>query len=376
MYETVVKLRNKVVGFVYRTFLKPIYFSFDPELVHDRFVFLGNVLGKFWITKKFTKLMFGYKSDKLKQELFGLKFVNPIGLAAGFDKDVKLVDILGSVGFSFSECGSITGEPCVGNTRRPRMWRLKKSKSLLIYYGLKNPGCEKVARVLRGKKSDIIVGVSVAKTNDETTVETSAGIADYRKAYDAFRRVGDFVVVNISCPNAFGGEPFTDAEKLEKLLKELFTVKMNKPVFLKMSPDLDKRQVDLIIDIARKYKIDGFVLCNLTKKNNSKLVDERPFEKGGMSGKVVKDLALAMVKYVYSKTKGEFLIVGCGGVSSAEDAYEYIKNGASLVEMITGMIYQGPQVVSEINQGLVELLKRDKYEHLSDAVGVAVEKSL
>jgi dihydroorotate dehydrogenase len=332
------------------------------------------LLGKFWVTKKFTRLMFGYKSDKLKQNLFGLKFVNPIGLAAGFDKNVMLVDILGDVGFSFSEEGSITGEPCPGNARRPRMWRLKKSKSLLIFYGLMNPGCEKVARKLRGKKTDIVVGVSVAKTNDETTIETQAGIADYKKAYSAFRRVGDFVVVNISCPNAFGGEPFTDAERLELLLKELYTVKMNKPVFIKMSPDLNKRQVDEVIALARKYKIDGFVLCNLTKKINSNLVDEKPFEKGGMSGKVVKDLAMAMVKYVYSKTRGEFLIVGCGGISSAEDAYQYIKNGASLVEMITGMIYEGPQVLSEINQGLVELLKKDGFEHLSDAVGTGVEQ--
>ena len=368
-----VLVRNKVIGTSYRNVLKPILFQFDPEKVHDRFINTGRVLGKHAFTRELTNAILSYENIRLSQVIKGVKFTNPIGLSAGFDKDANLVNIIGDVGFGFIEVGSVTGKPCKGNDK-PRLWRLKKSKSLLVFYGLMNDGCEKIAERLKDNKCKVPLGISIAKTNDASTVETEAGIKDYYKAFDTLKDIGDFFVINISCPNAFGGEPFTDVKKLESLLSELDKIKVSKPIFLKLSPDLDFDQVDEILDVANKHNVDGFICTNLTKKNSPLLKDERPFEKGGMSGKVVNDLSVKLVRQVYTKTKGEKVIIGCGGVFNAEDAYKMMRNGASLVQMITGMVFQGPQVISEINMGLVRLMERDGINSIRDLVGIDVKK--
>jgi len=364
MKESLVQVRNASIKLIYKNILRKIYFLFDPEIIHDKMVDAGIVLGKFSITKGSTNLFFNYKNKKLKQNILGLNFSNPVGLGAGFDKDAQLLDILPEVGFGFIEIGSITGEACDGNPK-PRLWRLKKEKSLQVNYGLKSEGCEKVARRFRSQKSKVPVAVSIARTNNKDTIELSKGIEDYFKSYRCFRRYGDLLIINISCPNAHGGGTFGEPEKLNQLLQRLKETKVSKPVFLKLSPDLDKKSIDQIIEIARKYDIDGFVCTNLTKKIDFDLPGQ-----GGISGKLLSKKAQDMVKYVYYKTEGKFVIVGCGGISSAEDVYKMIKSGASLVQLITGMIYEGPQVVSEINQGLIKLLVKDGFNSVSEAVGV------
>ena len=364
MKEPFVQFRNASIKFGYKQILRKIYFLFDPEVIHDRMVDAGIILGKFSITKGLTSIFFNYKNKKLKQNILGLNFSNPVGLGAGFDKDAHLLDILPEVGFGFVEIGSITGEACDGNPK-PRLWRLKKEKSLRVNYGLKSEGCEKVARRFRSKRSKVPVAVSIARTNNKDTIELSKGIEDYFKSYRCFRKYGDLLIINISCPNAYGGGTFGEPDKLNQLLQRLKEAKVSKPVFLKLSPDLDKKNIDFIIEIAKEYGVDGFVCTNLAKK-----VDIDLPGKGGVSGKLLGQKAHDMVKYVYYKTKGEFVIIGCGGISSAEDAYGMIKSGASLVQLITGMIYEGPQVVSEINQGLIELLEKDGFNSVSEAVGV------
>ncbi|PIN78944.1 dihydroorotate dehydrogenase (quinone), partial [Candidatus Woesearchaeota archaeon CG10_big_fil_rev_8_21_14_0_10_34_8] len=184
----------------------------------------------------------------------------------------------------------------------------------------------------------------------------------------------DYETINISCPNAFGGEDFTDPNSLHKLLLQIDKTKNSKPVFLKISPDLKNKEIDEIIKVADKHKIAGFICTNLTKsRDNKKILDENVPEKGGISGKVVEDLANEMISYVYKKTQGKYIIIGCGGISSAEDAYKKIKSGASLVQLITGAIFEGPQLMSEINQGLVRLIEEDGYNNISDAIGVDVK---
>lgn len=341
----------------------------DPEKVHDRMINVGIFLGKNKITQKLTSIWFNYKNPILEQNVLGINFKNPIGLSAGFDKNAVLNDILPYVGFGFSEVGSITGEPCLGNPK-PRLWRLKESKSLAVYYGLKNDGCEAISERLKDKKFNFPIGISIAKTNNKETADDNIAIEDYFKAYKAFINVGDYITINISCPNAFGGQPFTDNIKLDNLLKKISSIPKTKPVFIKISPDLSKKEIDEIIEVALKYKIDGFVCTNLTKnRNNKNIVDNTVPELGGLSGKVVDNMSDDLIRYVYKKTGGKSVIIGVGGVFNASDAYRKIKAGATLIELITGMIFEGPQAISAINQGLVKLLKKDGFSNISEAVG-------
>lgn len=350
-----------MIKFLYKNFLKPVLFLFDPETAHDSMTFVGRFLGSNLLTRELTSLLFNYSNPALEQNILGIKFKNPIGLSAGFDKDALLTDILPSVGFGFAEVGSITGEQCSGNPK-PRLWRLKNLKSLIVYFGLKNKGCVEIAARLKNKKFSIPIGTSIAKTNCADTVDTDKGIADYVKAFSAFSDIGAYFTINISCPNAYGGLPFTDAVKLDKLLVQTDKIPTKKPIFLKMSPDLTEKELDDILVVVKKHRVHGLISTNLTK--NSKIA-----EKGGLSGKLVLDLSNRQIEMIYKKTKGKYIIIGVGGVFSAEDAYKKIKLGANLVQLITGMIFEGPQVISEINQGLVKLLKQDGYKNISKAVG-------
>jgi dihydroorotate dehydrogenase len=369
MKEKIIEIRNRISHFLYKKIAVKIFFMIDPEKVHDTMLLFGRILGSNPLTRGMTSLFFNYSNKKLEQNILGIEFPNPIGLGAGFDKDAQITSILPDVGFGFAEVGSITGEPCEGNPR-PRLWRLKKSRSIVIYYGLKNDGCEKISARLANKRFRIPIGISVAKTNCKETVDVDAGIKDYVKAYKSFADIGSYTTINISCPNAFGGEPFTDPAKLEKLLKETDRIKTKKPVFLKISPDLDKKEIDKIIEVSSKHRVDGFICSNLTKKRDSpKIIDEKVPDKGGISGKVLDELADELIYYVYKKTKGKKIIIASGGVFDAEDAYRKIKLGASLVQVITGMIFEGPQTISQINQGLVKLLEKDGFKNISEAVG-------
>lgn len=367
--EIVISLRNAIIGLLYRNLLKPILFQFDPEDVHDRITAVGTFLGKYRVLRAINRLFFGYKNSLLEQTILGIHFENPIGLSAGFDKNAVLTDITPEVGFGFEEIGSITAESCEGNPR-PRLHRLPKSKSLVVYYGLKNDGAQKIHERLKNKTFEFPIGVSIAKTNCTRTVETREGIADYIEGMKTMRDIGDYMTINISCPNTHGGEPFTDVENLEKLLTEVDKLNIKKPIFLKISPDISRENLDAIIENVTHHNIQGFVCTNLTKnRNNPKIKDGQVPENGGLSGKIVEDLANEMIAYVYKKTHGKYVIIGSGGVFTAEDAYKKIRLGASLIQMITGMIYNGPQTISEINQGLVKLLKRDGYKTITEAIG-------
>ena len=370
MKENLIYARNCINRFLYKAIFQKIFFQVDPEVVHDRILKVGRVLGGNAPTRKLTSFLFSYSNKRLEQTILGVRYSNPIGLAAGFDKEAELTNILPAVGFGHAEVGSITGEPCKGNPK-PRLWRLKKSKGLVVYYGLKNEGCEKISRRLKSKKFSIPIGTSIAKTNNKETVGLERGIADYVKAYKKFTTVGSYFTINISCPNTFGGEPFTDARRLDKLLHEIDKIPTKKPVFLKISPDLSKYEVDKILRVVDNHKINGFVCSNLTKiRKNKKIIEKSVPRQGGMSGKVVEDLSNELVSYIYRETKGKYTIVGCGGVFSAEDAYKKIKLGASLIQLITGVIFEGPQLISDINQGLVRLLKKDRFNNISQAVGI------
>ncbi len=368
------RIRNSITGFSYRQILKRIFFLIEPETIHDLNLGAGAFFGSNPVTRGITAALFSYSDKRLEQDICGIRFANPVGLSAGFDKNAKLAGILPALGFGFAEVGTITGEPCEGNLK-PRLWRLKKSRGLLVNYGLKNDGCEKISERLRGKSFRIPIGLNIGKTNSPETTGTEAGINDYAKAYRALADIGSYSAINISCPNTFGGEPFTNADKLGRLLEAIGRIPSKKPVFIKMSPDLSKKQVDSILKVAANHKIAGFICANLTKNRNSaKIADKLDSAAGGISGKPAEDLSNGCIRRIYSKTKGKFVIIGCGGIFSAEDAYKKIKLGASLVQLITGMIFEGPQLISSINIGLVKLMERDGFSSISEAVGKGCNK--
>lgn len=373
--EFFIRIRASVFSILYRGFLKPWFFLLDPEKIHNSMLAQGFRLGNSVIGRKLTRFAFFYSNPILNQTIKGIFFSNPLGLAAGFDKDGQLTQILPEVGFGFAEIGSVTGRSCVGNFGQ-RLWRLKKSKSIVVNYGLKNVGAEVISKALSELIFKIPIGISIAKTNITATTDEAMGIADYIQAYTFFaeKNVGDYITINISCPNTCGGQPFLKPEALSRLLAALSIVRSKyqptKPWFIKLAADTYPLMLDDIIEVARTYQITGFICSNLTKNRlNKKIKDDIVPASGGLSGAVVKDLSTNLISYIYKKTGQEFIIIGCGGIFSADDAYEKIKAGASLLQLITGMIFQGPQLIGQINQGLVNLLQRDGYTSIKQAIG-------
>lgn len=361
-------LIQNAIGLVYKNLLKPVLFRFDPEHVHERMVAMGEFMGKHAITRKITSLIFVRKYPILTQTIHGIKFENPIGLAAGFDKDARLTQILPSIGLGFEEVGSITALPCPGNSGT-RLWRVPESKSILVYYGLKNPGSEVVSAKLSGLKFKIPVGISIARTNIPETNPRQAGIDDYQNSFKRFTNIGDYITINVSCPNTCGGEQFTKPEELEPLLATLDQIEYSKPIFIKLSADLTFLELDKLLEVINKHRINGLIFTNLTKDRTLiKGAKDLP-NVGGFSGLPTQKKSDDLISYAYKKTNGRYTIIGCGGIFSAEDAYRKIKLGASLIQLITGMIYEGPQLIAQINHDLAELVKKDGFNNISEAIG-------
>ena len=236
-----INIKTYLLRIFYKGLLKPIFFRIDPELVHDNITKLGYFFGKHGFTRFITRAFFSFQDPTLEQQILGIDFINPVGLSAGFDKDANLARIVQDVGFGFTQIGSITHKPYEGNPK-PRLYRLPHSKGLVVYYGLKNLGANKIIKKIQTiNPSKFVKSISIAKTNSSQTSTTEAGIEDY---YNCFKKVteagvGDFYTINISCPNTFGGEPFTSPDKLDKLLKRIHTLEIQKPIFLKMPVDLN-----------------------------------------------------------------------------------------------------------------------------------------
>ncbi|PIQ79171.1 dihydroorotate dehydrogenase (quinone) [Candidatus Peregrinibacteria bacterium CG11_big_fil_rev_8_21_14_0_20_41_10] len=374
MYK--MKKTRKIIAKIYQVVLKPLFFKLDPEFVHDRMIAMGSLLGRFKLLRIITAKFFLYQHQMLEQDVAGIKFVNPVGLSAGFDKEAKIIKILPAVGFGYVQIGSVTYNAYVGNPK-PRLYRLPKSEAIVVYYGLKNEGIKKIAeRIMASKPLAIPFSLSIAKTNCAATVGKADGIADYKAclAYALEQDLADMYTINISCPNAFGGEPFTDVQSLQMLLVELYQLKINRPLFIKMPINLVWSDFKALLDVIVQFPVAGVIIGNLSKdRMAASIKDLIPAEiKGGISGKPTEELCNHLIKQTYKEFGKKLVIVGVGGIFSAEDAYKKIKLGASLVQLITGMIYKGPQLIGEINEGLVELLKKDGYSKVSEAVGVDV----
>lgn len=357
-------VKRKINDCVYDYVVKPICFSQDPERVHNFFIYCGKILGKIGIGKAIVRVLFNYQDKILEQRIYGIKFRNPIGLSAGFDKNAELVSIMEDVGFGFVEVGSVTARACSGNSGI-RLKRVLDKKGIWVNLGLNNDGADEIEKRLNGRKFKIPFGVSIARTNCKEAALEKEGIKDYVYSFGVLQDVGDYITLNISCPNSYGGQPFSEPKRYEKLLKKITPKKIRKPIFVKLSPDLDNGKLDKIIEISMKYGISGFICSNLTKKGE--------VSSGGFSGKIVEDKSNQLLEYVYRKTKGECVLIGAGGIFSAEDAYRKIRLGANLVQLITGMIFKGPALIGEINYDLTRLLKRDGFKNIGEFVGKDVK---
>jgi len=368
------------MGVIFRRVIKPILFKFDPEYVHDKITVFGAFLGSFSLTRKLTHFLFSYSNRCLSQTVFGIKFSNPIGLSAGFDKNAQLVNILPSVGFGFAEVGTVTARAYEGNPR-PRLFRLPKSQGIVVNYGLKNIGADRVMERVKARKDKSIPQIiSIGKTNSPDTVELNNGIVDYENCLDQViaSEQGDIYEINISCPNAFGGEPFTTPEKLEALLTRLFAKNIPRPVLLKMPINVAWPEFEKLLAVAVRHGVAGVVIGNVNKDRNDPAVSDVIPEhiKGSISGLPTKHLANELIAKTYKSYGDRLKIVGVGGIFSAEDAYEKIKLGASLVELITGMIFKGPSLIGDINRELVKYLERDGYNSVADTIGTGKPKKV
>ena len=376
----IVRLRNLTLWMLFRA-ARPLIFLMEPENAHSAFKRVGLFLGSNPITRGFSSLMWDYNHKSLNIEVDGIKYRNPVGLSAGFDKDGELTKIYPSMGFGLAELGSFTGEVCPGNPGR-RLFRMVKSRAIVVWYGLNNQGSEQIAsRLAKVNFGRLRVGINAAKSNVTPEFELQESIRDYLKTMTLFKDVGDYFTINISCPNTQDGEPFVDEHNLDALLcavTQHIRPITDKPIYVKLAADISIAEINIIVDGCVKHNMEGFVLTNLAKpSHNSEHLPEEyptakgllPAGKGAMSGLPLQRISTDVIRHVYRRTRGTKTLIGVGGIFTAKDAYEKITSGASLLHMITTMIFDGPQNLSEINRGLVQLMKKDGFTSLEQAVG-------
>lgn len=337
---------------MYKRIIRPLLFLFDPEWVHyfsfafiraiHRIPFVGTVIHTLYNTK----------NPSLAREVFGIHFPNPVGLAAGFDKDAKLYKELSNFGFGFIEIGTVTPKPQGGNAK-PRLFRLKKDKGIINRMGFNNEGVVAAARRLRGNKN-VIIGGNIGK--NKTTRNENAQ-EDYLFCFDALFDVVDYFVVNVSSPNTPNLRDLQEKEPLTALLNVLQqqnnSKPKRKPILLKIAPDLTDAQLSDIIDIVNITKIDGVIATNTTlSRDGLQSPENLTAQTGGLSGKPLTNRSTEVIRYLHTKSKGVFPIIGVGGIHTPNDAKAKLDAGASLVQLYTGFVYEGPAAVRRINASL------------------------
>lgn len=359
---------------MYKKLIRPLFFLFEAETIH-RVVFvlikiIFNIPGISGGVGKRHSII----SPLLKRSVFGIDFPNPVGLAAGFDKDAKLIDELAVFGFGFIEIGTVTPLPQPGNAR-PRMFRLLKDEAIINRMGFNNDGMVRIAERLRKRNPRIVVGGNIGK-NKETSNELA--IHDFEKCFRALYEVVDYFVVNVSSPNTAGLRELQEKEPLKKILKRLQEINLelstkdnhlrradpgstkmiHKPLLLKIAPDLTNEQLDAIIGIVLETNLDGIVATNTTISRdhlNTPESELKTIGTGGLSGKPLRESSTRVIRYLFERSQGKFSIIGVGGIHSPDDAVEKIKAGASLVQIYTGFVYEGPGLVKRINKAISNL---------------------
>jgi dihydroorotate dehydrogenase len=341
---------------MYKRLLLPLLFVFDAEQVHYWVCDLLRFAYRLPFIPSLLKKMYVFEHPSLVREVAGLRFKNPVGLAAGFDKNAEMVDELAALGFGFVEIGTVTPRPQPGNDR-PRLFRLKADRGLINRMGFNNKGANVAAAKLRNRKSDILVGGNIGKNKD---TPNEKALDDYTRCFQDLYEVVDYFVVNVSSPNTPGLRDLQEKEPLTHLLREM--QKLNgykpkpKPIFLKIAPDLNLSQLDDIIEIVKETGIAGVIATNTTITRKALATSPSELDKigaGGLSGQPLRYRSTEVIRYLCEKSGHAFPVLGVGGIASPSDAREKLNAGAALLQIYTGFIYEGPGLARRICQSLV-----------------------
>ncbi len=341
--------------------LKPFIFKIDPEMAHDLAI---KSLKYNFLPEELFKVE---NESILETKIFNLNIKNPIGLAAGFDKSAEVYNSLFRFGFGIIEVGTITPKEQFGNPK-PRVFRLENDKALINRLGFNNDGLEKVCKRLQKNSPTGILGINVGPNKDSKN-----RVDDYLQCIKDVQSFASYITINISSPNTPGLRDFHDENSLKNLLKTIteFTKKnkIQKPLALKVSPDIDESEIGYIIELIKKFRISGVVISNTTDKNRENLKGKHKNEEGGLSGEPLNNISNNLIKKFYKEINGKISIIGVGGVNSGLTAYEKLRSGANLLQLYTGMIYEGPGIVKKIKTELIEILKKEKIKNINEIVG-------
>ena len=341
--------------------LKPFIFKIDPEMAHD--LAIKSLKYNFLPEEIFTV----ENESILETQIFGTKIKNPIGLAAGFDKSAEVYNSLFKFGFGFIEVGTVTPKQQYGNPK-PRVFRLENDRALINRLGFNNDGLEKVSKRLQKNSPTDFLGINVGPNKDSENK-----IDDYLKCIKEIYNHANYITINISSPNTPGLRDFHDKKTLQNLLKSITEFvkknKIKKPLILKVSPDIADNEIGHIIELMKRFNISGVIISNTTDKNRENLTGKYKNESGGLSGEPLTKISNNLIKKFYKEIKGEITIIGVGGVNSGLTAYERIKSGANLLQLYTGMIYEGPGIVKKIKSELIDILEKEKIKNVSEIVG-------
>lgn len=337
--------------------VKKILFKYDPENVHYKVMKWLTKAYNLGVGKKYLESNYCIKHPSLERTVFGLKFKNPVGLAAGFDKDARFVDELACLGFGFIEIGTVTPRPQDGN-EKPRLFRFPNDEAIINRMGFNNQGVETAALRLKNRKTDIMIGGNIGKNKTTSNEDASK---DYEYCFKILHPVVDYFVVNISSPNTPNLRELQEKQPLRDLLLQLQNLNLSypnpKPILLKIAPDLTNTQLDDVIEVVTETQLAGIVATNTTIDREGLKADKNLIEKtgsGGVSGKPLKQRSTEIIQYISTKTNGKLPIIAVGGIFTAEDAQEKINAGASLVQVYTGFIYEGPAIAKKICKSFIK----------------------
>ena len=342
---------------MYKAIIRPILFQFDPEKVHYFTFSVIKSISKIPGVSALIRSIFQVNDKRLERELFGLKFKNPVGLAAGFDKNAVLFNELADFGFGFIEIGTLTPKAQAGNPKK-RLFRLKDDQGIINRMGFNNNGVEAAIEKLKKNKGKIIIGGNIGKN---TNIATEQYTQDYCEVFQALYPYVDYFVLNVSCPNVGSHAKLQDKDYLLELISAVQELnnkeKVQKPILLKIAPDLNNQQLDEIVELVAETKIDGVIASNTSTNREGLIASESQLSEignGGLSGKPVAQRSTKVIQYLSDNSNNAFPIIGVGGIHSAEDAIEKLKAGADLVQIYTGFIYEGPGLIKKINRKILQ----------------------
>lgn len=352
---------------MYKQLIRPILYSFNPEHIHDLLVKLLPIWAGNRVTNNLFTKLFSIYDKKLETNVLGINFPNPVGLAAGFDKNASLLNCMSMFGFGFVEIGTVTPKAQPGNPT-PRLFRITADEALINRMGFNNKGVElAVENIKKARTSNptLVIGGNLGKN---TSTPNAKAVNDYLYCFHALYDHVDYLVLNISCPNIKDLDKLADTENLALILKRIKdeqAAKLKyKPILLKLSPDHNEAEIDAILALVQQYNIDGIVATNTSRSRNKLKTNKQKLSEigdGGLSGKPLRERSTATIRYIHQKTQGKLPIIGVGGIFTPEDALEKIEAGASLVQLYSGWIYEGPGLVKKINRFILNKLKNNLY---------------